>query len=271
MISPLHGQALYEFGNPNGEEQLYLELINRARAHPSAEGARLAATTDPAVLSAYSYFSVNLTMMQSEFNAIPARPPLAPNASLTTAARGHSAWMLATGIQDHYQTNPSNSPSSRAVAAGYGSSYVGENIYASASSTWYGHAGFQVDWGYGSGGMQTGRGHRANIHSSNFREIGVGVKLGSNGGVGPQLVTQDFGYNSSSPSFGTGVAYYDLNGNNFYDAGEGISGLTVHISGASHYCITAEGGGWAIPVPRSAATRTATLSRHELERSHDVP
>ena len=270
MISSLHGQALYDFGNPTGEEQLYLELINRARANPAAEGARLATTTDSGVLNAYSYFGVSLALMQSEFSAIPAQPPLAPNASLTNSARGHSAWMLATGIQAHYQTNPSNSPSSRAVAAGYGSSYVGENIYASASSTWYGHAGFQVDWGYGSGGMQTGRGHRMNIHSPDFREIGVGVQLGSSSGVGPQLVTQDFGYNPASPCFGTGVAYYDLNGNNFYDVGEGISGLTVHVSGASHYCITAEGGGWAIPVPSSAATRTVTFSGPGLDQTKNL-
>ena len=49
------------------------------------------------------------------------------------------------------------------------------------------------------GGMQTGRGHRANIHSANFREIGVGVTLGTNGAIGPQLVTQDFGTSIDQP------------------------------------------------------------------------
>lgn len=260
MLSSLLGQTLYDFGNPTSEEQLYIELINRARANPSAEGARLAATTDPGVRSAFNYFGVNLALMQSEFNAIPARPPLAPNTSLTTSARSHSAWMLATATQSHNETNPSNTPFSRMNAAGYNFSTAGENIYAYADNSWFGHAGFQVDWGSGSGGMQSGRGHRASIHNSSFREIGIGVQLGSNGGVGPQLVTQDFGARSSNSSFGTGVAYYDLNGNDFYDVGEGISGLTVHVSGASHYCITAAGGGWAIPVPSSAATRTVTFS-----------
>ena len=51
---PCPGLTFYDFGNPTAEEQLYLELINRARANPPAEGARLAATTDPDVLSAYS-------------------------------------------------------------------------------------------------------------------------------------------------------------------------------------------------------------------------
>ena len=105
-------------------------------------------------------------------------------------------------------------------------------------------------------------GHRDNIHNANFREIGVGVVLGTNGTIGPQVVTQDFGTSTANPTFGTGVAYYDLNANNFYDIGEGISGLTVNVSGAdvTQYCTTAIGGGWVVPVPATAATRTVTFS-----------
>jgi len=127
-------------------------------------------------------------------------------------------------------------------------------------SVWHGHAGFQVDWGYGTGGMQDPRGHRNSIHSGSFREIGVGVVLGSNTNTGPQVVTQDFGTQLISPNFGTGVAFYDLNDNDFYDVGEGISGLTVNVSGTSNYCFTAIGGGWVVPIPDSAATRTVTFS-----------
>lgn len=268
MIFPAQGQTLYEFGNPSGEEQLYIELINRARADPPAEGARLATTTDPDVLSAYSQFNVNLTMMQNEFNAIAAQPPLAPNALLTSTARSHSAWMLANAKQAHNETNPSNTPWSRITDAGYSYSTAGESIYAYCKSVWFGHAGFQVDWGTGgTGGMQAGRGHRANNHNGAFREIGVGVVLGSNGSVGPQLVTQDFATRFSSPSLGTGVAYYDLNGNDFYDIGEGISGLTVTVEGASQYCNTADGGGWVVPVPGTAATRTVTFSGLNVNQS----
>ncbi len=261
LVVALQGQTLYDFGDPNGDEQLYIELINRARANPPAEGARLAASTDPEVLSAYSYFNIDLAMMQEEFNAITAQPPVAPNANLITAARSHSAWMLANQTQSHNETNPSNTPFTRMTAAGYSYNSAGENIFARAKSSWHGHAGFQVDWGDGgTGGMQSGRGHRANIHSATFREIGVGVALGSNGTVGPHLVTQDFGYRSSAPSFGTGVAYYDLNENNFYDTGEGISGLTVNVAGTSSYCVTAAGGGWTVPIPSSAATRVVSFS-----------
>ena len=61
------------------------------------------------------------------------------------------------------------------------------------------------------------------------------------------------------------MAYYDLNANNFYDVGEGISGLTVNVSGATYYCTTATGGGWVVPVPATAATRTVTFSGTEHE------
>lgn len=282
---PCHGLTPYDFGNPTAEEQLYLELINRARADPRAEGLRLATTTDPAVLYYYGAYGVDLTQMQSEFNALypttdpptlpPALPPLAPNAGLTASARGHSAWMLTNATQSHYETNPYNTPWDRMHAAGffYSGTNASESVYSNASSVWHGHAGFQVDWGSGANGstygMQDPRGHRNNTHSAVFREIGVGVVLGRNGSVGPQLVTQDFGTSITNPTLGTGVAYYDLNGNHFYDIGEGIAGLTVNVGGAgiTQYCTTASGGGWVVPVPATAATRTVTFSGPNMNRS----
>ena len=253
-------QTLYSFGNPTADEQLYIELINRARANPAAEGARLAAITDPAVLKAYTQHGVNLTKMQNEFSLIGPQPPVAPNAKLTTAARGHSLWMLNNATQSHDETNPPNTIGQRLTAAGYIWSSYGENIFAYSNDPAYGHAGFEVDWGPGPDGMQTPRGHRDTIHSSSFREIGVGVLLGRNSTVGPEIVTQDFGTQTTGGYFGSGVAYYDLNTNDFYDRGEGIAGLTVNVAGATNYCQTAIGGGWVVPLPTAAASRTTTFS-----------
>ncbi|MEO8616777.1 MAG: Calx-beta domain-containing protein [Luteolibacter sp.] len=103
-----------------------------------------------------------------------------------------------------------------------------------------------------------------------MREIGIGVSSGTNGTVGPQLVTQDFGNRSSPPTFGTGVAYYDLNSNNFYDTGEGISGITVNVSGTTNYCTTAQGGGWVVPIPSTAATRTVTFSGLNMNQTANL-
>ena len=258
------GQTLFSFGNPSADEQAYIEMINRARANPGAEGELLADSTHPGVTGAISYYDVDRILFQSEMNALPAKPPLAPHAALTTAARGHSQWMFNNAQQVHDQPGGQTFVQ-RLIAAGYGYSTAGENIYSYADDAEHGHAGFEIDWGPGPGGMQDPRGHRDNIHSGSYREIGVGVVNGTNtvngNTVGPQIVTQDFGNRSNAPYYGTGVAYYDLNGNNSYDVGEGISGLTVNVSGAGYYCITADGGGWAVPLPNgTAGTRTVTFS-----------
>ncbi len=242
------GSLFYSIGQPTDEEQLYLEYINRSRANPAAEGTRLAATTDPKVLSAYSYFSLNLALMQSQFNAIPAVPPLAMNSKLTAAARVHSQDMFTNQYQAH-NGKDGLTPGDRITAQGYVWAGYGENIYAYSESTYFGYAGLNVDWGNGTGGMQTPAGHRENIHSSTYREAGIGVIDGTNGSVGPQIVTQDLGVQQSSSPFITGVVYYDLAGTQFYDVGEGIGGVSVTVDGVSYYSVTADSGGYAVPVP----------------------
>jgi hypothetical protein len=87
-----------------------------------------------------------------------------------------------------------------------------------------------------------------NIHEQGFQEIGVGVVLGQGDSVGPQLVTQDFGTQQGATPFLTGVAYYDWNGNGFYDHGEGIGGITVLVDDSMFYAVTADTGGYAVPV-----------------------
>jgi hypothetical protein len=107
--------------------------------------------------------------------------------------------------------------------------------------------------------MQTPAGHRTTIHSAAFREVGVGVVLGENtppssGGVagaiavGPSLVSQEFGSRHGDTPLITGVVYFDLNGNNFYDLGEGVGGVNVSVSGTTIQAVTARSGAYAVPV-----------------------
>ncbi|HRK16985.1 MAG TPA: immunoglobulin domain-containing protein, partial [Prosthecobacter sp.] len=271
----LQGTDLYSIGQPTDEEQFYLELINRARANPAAEGARLAAATDPDVLSAIATFNVNLTVMQNEFNALPVRPPMAFNLKLMLAARGHSQDMFNNVFQGHDGSNGSTL-SQRVTAQGYAFSSLGENVFSFASSVFHGHAGFQIDWGEeGDGtGMQIGRGHRTSIHSAR-REVGIGMVLGSKTQgattVGPQLVTQDFGTgNPDNQAFVTGVAFYDLNGNSFYDPGEGVGGLTVNVAGSAFHAVTANSGGYTVPVPTTNTTRAVTFAGLGLNGGADA-
>jgi hypothetical protein len=255
---------LYSIGDPTNEEQYYLELINRARANPTVEGVRLATTTDSNVLSAYSSFGVNLVLMQSQFALLPPAPPLSMNATLTTAARAHSQNMLQNNYQGHSGPDGSLTTRLQNYTAGANGWSIGENVYAYSKSVWYGHAGFEVDWGGSvtSGGMQSPPGHRQNIHSTTFREVGIGVVLGSNGGsggVGPQLVTQDFGMVGGLPPFVTGVVYRDLNSNGSYEPGEGVGGVTVTVSNTNSYAVTASSGGYSVPVAGSG-NYTVTFS-----------
>src|SRR6478672_1812665 len=66
----VHGTAtVYSIGDPTPEEQLYLEMINRARANPAAEAARLVSIQDPAILADYQAAGVDLNLMQEQFTA----------------------------------------------------------------------------------------------------------------------------------------------------------------------------------------------------------
>lgn len=248
------GQGIYSIGQPTAEEQFHVELINRARANPKAEGERLAATQALEVTDSYRFYKVDLDLMKREFATLSAMPPLAINSRLTDAARGHSRDMLQNVFQDHSGSDGSTA-GQRMTRAGYVWRIFGENVFSYAESVWHGHAGFQVDWGFGRGGMQPDRGHRLNIHSGSFREVGVGVVNGRKGSVGPQLVTQNFGAPRAAGAFITGVAYYDLDKNGFYTPGEGIGGLNVSASGVAIQAVTSNSGGYAIPVPVTAATR----------------
>jgi hypothetical protein len=243
---------VYSHGNPTAEEQYILELINRARANPTQEGIMLATVTDPAILSAYTYFNVDKNKLKTDFVTYPERPPLAFNIKLITAARGHSQDMSDNNFQGHDGSNGKHFDE-RINAQGYtGWTSAGENVSAYSQNLLYAHVGFNVDWG------NPGLGHRTNIMNFGtdiYTEIGIGIVHDSHGGqhTGPIIVTEDFG-NAKKPYI-VGVVYKDLNSNNFYDVGEGISGVTVMPSSGTYYAVTSESGGYAIPI-----TATGTLS-----------
>jgi hypothetical protein len=242
----------FSIGNPTDEEQLYLELLNRARANPAAEGVRLANSTEPTITAPIIQYKVNLNLMVTEFSLIPPTAPLSFEPRLIQAARLHNQYQFDTAQQTHDSADGTRS-NVRVTAAGYVWANVGENVYSFARNVEMGHAGFEIDWGGDDGtGMQTGRGHRENIHEPAFTEVGIGVILGNNTfngrTVGPMLVTQNLARPQALRTYVTGVAYYDLNGNNFYDLGEGMGGVTVTVDGGSFFAVTTASGGFSVPV-----------------------
>jgi hypothetical protein len=131
-------------------------------------------------------------------------------------------------------------------AGGYG----GANL---APAVLTAHNGLFTDNGMFGGNSVPGRGHRSTMMFGFFRELGVGISVGTDNYQG-QLYdsfycVMDFGTQTNSTPFITGVVYHDTNGNGFYDPGEGIAGVSVNVAGASYYAVTSSSGGYAVPVP----------------------
>ncbi len=265
----------YLIGDPSDEEQLVLELINRSRADANAEAQRflniLQNNLDGAIVSSVDFFAQTLidqttgfdtflSAMVDQFALLPQnQPPLSFNSDLIDAARFHSDDMFQNVFQAHNGTD-GRSSFQRMADFGYpNTGFRGENIFAFSESAEHAHAGLDIDWGtsgttgLNENGMQSPAGHRGSIHSSNFTEIGIGVTLGvntvGNTTVGPFIITEDFGSRSDITPFITGAAYFDINGNDFYDLGEGLSGITVEVFGNDFFAVTTTSGGYSVPVP----------------------
>lgn len=235
------------------EEQLLLELINEARLDPMANAQRYLYSFKPLislnadVTAALKQFGVDGIAFEAAMKSLVPVGALAWNDSLATAAERHSAAMITADQQSH-QVSGEQNLAGRLQAAGYtGYRAAAENVYAYAASMIHAHAGFMIDWGAGPGGMQSPAGHRTNIMSANFTEVGIDVTADKNTStqVGPNVITQDFG--SRGKFFVTGVVYNDNNLDDFYSIGEGVAGLTAKIGSATTSSATA--GGYSLEVP----------------------
>ncbi len=273
----------FNCGNPTNEEQYQLELINRARANPDSEGIRIATDTTAQVVFDFSYFAMqpgyyapSPSEVDSAFATYPARPPMAFNADLCRAARGHDTVMLSINAQYHYIDTSmygqidggAGGPQTRIDSAGYANwTNWGENVYDYGNGMDDILAAFLVDWG------NPDLGHRHNIMNFDttdaiYNEIGIAILHGSDpGGVGPILITEDFGRRATDPTLQTpytyvlGVVYTDSNKNGFYDIGEGDSGVTITLAHSSnYYAITTASGGYAIPYTAGKTSDTCTVT-----------
>lgn len=219
------------------QEQLFIELINRARLDPNGEAARYGITLNQG-LSAGTIASG-------------AYAPLASNIDLNEAAANHSSWMLGTDTFSHTGANGSRA-GDRMSAAGYsftGSYRWGENI------SWRGTTGSldltaAIEAQHRS--LFLSPGHRVNI-LGDFRELGVAQEVGqfaSNGtNYNASMITENFA-KSGSDLFITGVAYNDYDKDGFYDVGEQRSGVVVDWLGNSGGAVTsASAGGYNVRVP----------------------
>lgn len=237
--------------HPDGVEQTMTWLINNARQDPSAEGIFLANTGDEDVNLAIDYFKVDLAMMQSEFNAIAPSPPVAFDRRLYEAAKAHSEHLIAIDGQAH------DGQFERITDAGFYYDSCGGMVYSYAESAIHCHAGFNIDWGYGSGGMQTGRGHRMYLMNDGHALWNIGYAAvpdnANTTSVGPLVVTGNLcSANTSSDNhynrFIVGTVWQDANNDDIYNAGEGLANVQVMPDVGTFYAITGDAGGFAIPI-----------------------
>lgn len=239
---------------PTAFEQELLELINRTRLDPAGEfdalivdAASQTGVTDE-ITNALRYFGVDAAAFGDQMAGFDAVAPLAWNLALSSAAQDHSAEMIIHDEQSHRLPGELGL-GDRIDAAGYDNwTNLGENVYAFTKSALYGHAGFVIDWGYDAedfsgntrladwrtlgDGMQDPAGHRNTILSATMTEVGISAiaENDNSTGVGPYVVTQDFGTRWDYSAQLVGVVIEDQDGDSFYDAGEGLGGITVTIT-----------------------------------------
>ncbi|TWU35782.1 Dockerin type I repeat protein [Novipirellula aureliae] len=229
-------------------DQQMLELINRARADPLAEAAR-------------RQIDLNEGLNPGAITSDP-KQPLAPITVLNDVAIAHSQDMIERGFFAH--ENPDGlRPFERALNAGYGSGFAGENLAArSGISLVRASTLLHFDL-YGSPG------HRYNFLLPRYRDVGLGFERGpitfSSGQIATGiLVTQVFGGGVQDEYSITGVAFEDSKtADDFYSLGEGRGGIIIEArqsNGPLFVTTTGSSGGYALRVGSGSYQLTAYSS-----------
>jgi len=244
-------------------EQYMLELINRARANPTAEAVRLGIGLNDGLAVG--------TITND------AKQPLAPQQQLITAAGLHSQDMLDRDYFSHTTLGAGTFFSQRVTDAGYIWRSVAENIgYAaktvSASQTVYINEIHE--------GLMKSAGHRVNIMAAASEELGIGAVLGDFRTPGnsatfefTEMVTQDFGRRDINPYL-TGIVYTDANSDHFYTIGESIRGGTVFAVNVTTRAVFSDtigvSGAYGFVVPAGEYTLTATVILNGMKQTFQI-
>jgi serralysin len=248
---------------PSAFEQELLELINRARMYPGQEAAALipgGRGVVPGIDLALRQYDVSIAAFQAAMAAYDPQAPLAWSMTLGRAAEFHSTALVRAKALSTHQLPGEPDTVARIQAEGDERwQYLRENVYSQALGMVQAHGAFLIDWGYGPGGMQDPAGHRLSIMRSVITEVGISVEQTS-GRIGPHVVTQDFGHHLDYRPQLVGVVFDDGDGDRFYDAGEGLGGITVTATGAAGTYVTTTWGAGGYQMELPAGSYTVTFS-----------
>lgn len=242
----------------DAREQLFLELINRARMDPLGEAARYGIDLN-AGLSAGTISSA-------------AKQVLAPNAVLEVSAQTHSEDMLARDYFAHNTQGSGDTPGERMADAGYGavgSFGWGENLAWTGSTGTY-NADAEVYTQHKN--LFLSSGHRVNTMNGNYEEIGIGAAIGQYNSYNAMMTSQNFAYDVAADVFVTGVHYNDTDNNDFYSIGEGQGGRTVEIYNGATLLgsgSTTAAGGYGVELTTSGQVEVA-FSGGNLAQTYSV-
>jgi len=241
---------------PTALDLLDIALINRARLDPAGEAARYG-------------IDLNEGLAPGTITTV-SKQPLAFSGMLVDSATGHSQSMIANDYFAHNDPTDGSTPGSRITASGYSWSTYGENISTRGTTATLDstallplrHEDLFVDAGV------AGRGHRTNMMSDSFSQIGTGVATGVTTKVFGRsfntiMLTEDYAAPSAGGQFITGIAYNDTDGNDFYSLGEGRSGIGIATS--SDMYVTGNAGGYSGAI--GAGPQTVTFSGGDLTGS----
>ena len=280
-------------GEPTDCEQYMVELINLARSDGAAEATRNALVgglqEGPPSIVGEAWIIANSVQ------------PLAWNASLESSSGGHST-ALNNADQFFAGGNPHTfgglTPQQRIAAAGYTSGpYTGpttvptgyypgpENISEAVKQPVVGYTPAQLSaqvlsahTGLFNDQTVPGRGHRNTMMLGAFKEIGIGMTVGTDNSVSPGnpppnwdsiYIVQNYGIPSGGVSFLTGVVYNDLDNslNNpaqrlGYTPSEGLGSVTITATpiggGGPLTTTTFASGGYSLQLANGSYLVTAT-------------
>ena len=277
----------YDFGNPSPTEEAMRQAIQRARNDPEAEADRAGLNNTHSDDTPNGTYDIGegITSIgvadQADYWARYQGPRqyLAWSGPLNTAAGHHADDMFTHSFFSHrtktssYGYTPGedllgDGPAERGYADGYVNHFIGENIAVNNSAGEWAPEFIHTD-GFFTETNVPGRGHRRNMLRSTWREIGVGYVVGppNDDGWTDHWVV-DFASDAfarqlpphPSPDpwppidtvFATGVFYHDGSGDGAYQAGEERPGRRVFArvgtSWLKYYAVTADGGGYSLPL-----------------------
>lgn len=287
-IEPLESRRLFAI-DPTGDEQEMLQLINRFRTDPTGEFDRLFSSASPlkardgSMQADLDFFKVDGNLLRSEFAALSPVMPVTWNEAITNFTANHNNNMIAQNLLFHTDTLARRAA---LIAAGVkldttsGQRINSEIVFGQIRSPIHAYAAYAVNWGTGTGGMETARSHREALINSVFEEIGGKLTDTTASNLKPRVNSFILANIADAAVRVSGAVFEDRNGSRWYESGEGFGRVSLrfeHTDGRVFTTTAFGAGGYQIDLPagtykvrvsggsmQHAVTRTLTVADKSL-------